>query len=177
MKTPRCSLPDVSEPEMSAGRRKRALAPQNKWNKRHLSWRYIHHICVWNWVIAVRQLYMSEMHSIHLKSKHRGIVAWWSWWKESELVMQWNESSWPRLKILDTLDKKILVILLLDRLYSDFIVRTYWPEMCSCILWFFWIFRFPAKNIRLYSDFIAKKYWLILISLLEIYWVIFWFYS
>lgn len=75
MKTPRCSLPDVSEPEMSAGRRKRALAPQNKWNKRHLSWRYIHHIWVWNWVIAVRQLYMLEMHSIHLNSKHRGIVA------------------------------------------------------------------------------------------------------
>ncbi|XP_051955593.1 matrix metalloproteinase-17-like [Xyrauchen texanus] len=39
MKTPRCSLPDMSEPEMSAGRRKRALAPQTKWNKRHLSWR------------------------------------------------------------------------------------------------------------------------------------------
>ncbi|XP_016085061.1 matrix metalloproteinase-17-like [Sinocyclocheilus grahami] len=39
MKTPRCSLPDMSEPDMSAGRRKRALAPQNKWNKRHLSWR------------------------------------------------------------------------------------------------------------------------------------------
>ncbi|KAL1253182.1 hypothetical protein QQF64_017875, partial [Cirrhinus molitorella] len=38
MKTPRCSLPDVTEPDMSAGRRKRALAPQNKWNKRHLSW-------------------------------------------------------------------------------------------------------------------------------------------
>uniref|UniRef100_A0A9J8DF22 Matrix metalloproteinase-17 n=3 Tax=Cyprinus carpio TaxID=7962 RepID=A0A9J8DF22_CYPCA len=39
MKTPRCSLPDMSELDMSAGRRKRALAPQNKWNKRHLSWR------------------------------------------------------------------------------------------------------------------------------------------
>uniref|UniRef100_A0A8B9HE77 Matrix metallopeptidase 17a n=1 Tax=Astyanax mexicanus TaxID=7994 RepID=A0A8B9HE77_ASTMX len=39
MKTPRCSLPDVSAPEIAAGRRRRALAPQNKWNKRHLSWR------------------------------------------------------------------------------------------------------------------------------------------
>lgn len=40
MKTPRCSLPDVSDAEVTVGRRKRSLAPQNKWNKRHLSWRY-----------------------------------------------------------------------------------------------------------------------------------------
>uniref|UniRef100_A0A665X9E0 Matrix metallopeptidase 17 n=1 Tax=Echeneis naucrates TaxID=173247 RepID=A0A665X9E0_ECHNA len=39
MKTPRCSLPDVSEAEVTMGRRKRSLTPQNKWNKRHLSWR------------------------------------------------------------------------------------------------------------------------------------------
>ncbi|XP_064165048.1 matrix metalloproteinase-17 [Anguilla rostrata] len=38
MKTPRCSLPDLSEGE-SPGRRRRALNPQSKWNKRHLSWR------------------------------------------------------------------------------------------------------------------------------------------
>uniref|UniRef100_A0A4W6BZ70 Matrix metallopeptidase 17 n=1 Tax=Lates calcarifer TaxID=8187 RepID=A0A4W6BZ70_LATCA len=39
MNTPRCSLPDVSEAEGTMGRRKRSLTPQNKWNKRHLSWR------------------------------------------------------------------------------------------------------------------------------------------
>lgn len=40
MKTPRCSLPDLSSSESTAGRRRRrALTPQNKWNKRHLSWR------------------------------------------------------------------------------------------------------------------------------------------
>uniref|UniRef100_A0A8C9Y746 Matrix metalloproteinase-17 n=1 Tax=Sander lucioperca TaxID=283035 RepID=A0A8C9Y746_SANLU len=39
MKTPRCSLPDVSEAEVTTGRRKRGLNPQNKWSKRHLSWR------------------------------------------------------------------------------------------------------------------------------------------
>ncbi|XP_053267342.1 matrix metalloproteinase-17-like [Pleuronectes platessa] len=39
MKTPRCSLPDVSEAEGTMGRRKRSLIPQNKWNKMHLSWR------------------------------------------------------------------------------------------------------------------------------------------
>ncbi|XP_063066292.1 matrix metalloproteinase-17-like [Engraulis encrasicolus] len=43
MKTPRCSLPDLSAPEASpssAGRRRRALTPlNNKWSKRHLSWR------------------------------------------------------------------------------------------------------------------------------------------
>ncbi|KAM7369162.1 hypothetical protein PAMP_013455 [Pampus punctatissimus] len=39
MKTPRCSLPDVSEAEVTMGRRKRGLTPQNKWNKRHLAWR------------------------------------------------------------------------------------------------------------------------------------------
>ncbi|TKS84311.1 Matrix metalloproteinase-17 [Collichthys lucidus] len=39
MKTPRCSLPDVSEADATMGRRKRSLTPQNKWNKRHLSWR------------------------------------------------------------------------------------------------------------------------------------------
>ncbi|XP_049595262.1 matrix metalloproteinase-17 [Syngnathus scovelli] len=39
MKTPRCSLPDVSESEVSVGRRKRSLSPPNKWKKRHLSWR------------------------------------------------------------------------------------------------------------------------------------------
>ncbi|XP_067340934.1 matrix metalloproteinase-17 isoform X2 [Channa argus] len=39
MKTPRCSLPDVSETAVTTGRRKRGLNPQNKWNKRHLSWR------------------------------------------------------------------------------------------------------------------------------------------
>ncbi|KAK3524132.1 hypothetical protein QTP70_018031, partial [Hemibagrus guttatus] len=40
MKTPRCSLPDMSETETAAGRRRRALAPPKKWPKRHLSWRY-----------------------------------------------------------------------------------------------------------------------------------------
>ncbi|KAJ7988456.1 hypothetical protein DPEC_G00323730 [Dallia pectoralis] len=39
MKTPRCSLPDLSETETSLGRKRRALTPQNKWTKRHLSWR------------------------------------------------------------------------------------------------------------------------------------------
>uniref|UniRef100_G3Q0E3 Matrix metalloproteinase-17 n=1 Tax=Gasterosteus aculeatus aculeatus TaxID=481459 RepID=G3Q0E3_GASAC len=39
MTTPRCSLPDVSEAEDTAGRKKRSPTPQNKWNKRHLSWR------------------------------------------------------------------------------------------------------------------------------------------
>ncbi|KAF7664547.1 hypothetical protein LDENG_00174200 [Lucifuga dentata] len=39
MKTPRCSLPDVSDAEVTAGRRRRSLNPQSKWNKRHLSWR------------------------------------------------------------------------------------------------------------------------------------------
>lgn len=40
MKTPRCSLPDVSETEATTqGRRKRSVIVQNKWNKRHLSWR------------------------------------------------------------------------------------------------------------------------------------------
>ncbi|XP_077398837.1 matrix metalloproteinase-17-like isoform X2 [Vanacampus margaritifer] len=39
MKTPRCSLPDVSESEATVGRRKRSLSPPNKWKKRHLSWR------------------------------------------------------------------------------------------------------------------------------------------
>ncbi|XP_064828265.1 matrix metalloproteinase-17-like [Oncorhynchus masou masou] len=39
MKTPRCSLPDLSETEAVVGRRRRALTPQNKWSKRHLSWR------------------------------------------------------------------------------------------------------------------------------------------
>uniref|UniRef100_A0A3B4AE47 Peptidase metallopeptidase domain-containing protein n=1 Tax=Periophthalmus magnuspinnatus TaxID=409849 RepID=A0A3B4AE47_9GOBI len=39
MKTPRCSLPDVSEAEGTAGRRRRSTLPPNKWNKRHLSWR------------------------------------------------------------------------------------------------------------------------------------------
>ncbi|XP_045923274.1 matrix metalloproteinase-17 isoform X2 [Micropterus dolomieu] len=39
MKTPRCSLPDVSEAEVTMGRGKRSPAPPNKWNKRHLSWR------------------------------------------------------------------------------------------------------------------------------------------
>ncbi|MED6249140.1 Matrix metalloproteinase-17 [Ataeniobius toweri] len=39
MKTPRCSLPDVSHAEVTTMRRKRSLTPQNKWNKRHLSWR------------------------------------------------------------------------------------------------------------------------------------------
>ncbi|KAJ8408585.1 hypothetical protein AAFF_G00252200 [Aldrovandia affinis] len=38
MKTPRCSLPDVSDWE-SPSRRRRALNPRNKWSKRHLSWR------------------------------------------------------------------------------------------------------------------------------------------
>ncbi|KAK5851857.1 hypothetical protein PBY51_023375 [Eleginops maclovinus] len=39
MKTPRCSLPDVSEAEGTMGRMKRDVNPQNKWSKRHLSWR------------------------------------------------------------------------------------------------------------------------------------------
>ncbi|CAL8281080.1 matrix metalloproteinase-17 [Gadus morhua] len=39
MQTPRCSLPDVSEPEETTGRRRRSLTPPNKWTKRHLSWR------------------------------------------------------------------------------------------------------------------------------------------
>ncbi|XP_076836348.1 matrix metalloproteinase-17 [Brachyhypopomus gauderio] len=39
MRTPRCSLPDVSEAELGVGRRRRSLPPQNKWKKRHLSWR------------------------------------------------------------------------------------------------------------------------------------------
>ncbi|CAG5867309.1 unnamed protein product [Menidia menidia] len=39
MKTPRCSLPDMSDSEVITGRRKRSANPQNKWNKRHLSWR------------------------------------------------------------------------------------------------------------------------------------------
>ncbi|XP_075999466.1 matrix metalloproteinase-17-like, partial [Genypterus blacodes] len=39
MKTPRCSLPDVSDTEVAAGRRRRSPSPQNKWDKRHLSWR------------------------------------------------------------------------------------------------------------------------------------------
>ncbi|KAK7916406.1 hypothetical protein WMY93_012167 [Mugilogobius chulae] len=39
MKTPRCSLPDVSESEVPVGRRRRSVIPPNKWNKRHLSWR------------------------------------------------------------------------------------------------------------------------------------------
>uniref|UniRef100_A0A8C6LH69 Matrix metalloproteinase-17 n=1 Tax=Nothobranchius furzeri TaxID=105023 RepID=A0A8C6LH69_NOTFU len=37
MKLPRCSLPDVSQAE--GAKRRRSLTPQNKWNKRHLSWR------------------------------------------------------------------------------------------------------------------------------------------
>ncbi|GAA6076494.1 matrix metalloproteinase-17, partial [Tachysurus ichikawai] len=40
MKTPRCSLPDMSELETTAGRKRRALATPKKWTKRHLSWRY-----------------------------------------------------------------------------------------------------------------------------------------
>ncbi|KAM8827399.1 matrix metalloproteinase-17-like [Spinachia spinachia] len=39
MTTPRCSLPDVSGVEDTVGRKKRSPTPQNKWNKRHLSWR------------------------------------------------------------------------------------------------------------------------------------------
>ncbi|CAL8322276.1 unnamed protein product [Lota lota] len=39
MQTPRCSLPDVSDPEGTTGRSRRSLKPQNKWTKRHLSWR------------------------------------------------------------------------------------------------------------------------------------------
>ncbi|KAG9354842.1 hypothetical protein JZ751_001555 [Albula glossodonta] len=39
MKTPRCSLPDVSESESQSGRQRRSLPPQSKWSKRHLSWR------------------------------------------------------------------------------------------------------------------------------------------
>ncbi|KAJ4926303.1 hypothetical protein JOQ06_008483, partial [Pogonophryne albipinna] len=38
MTTPRCSLPDVSDTELTVGRRKRSLATQKKWDKRHLSW-------------------------------------------------------------------------------------------------------------------------------------------
>ncbi|KAI9524821.1 Matrix metalloproteinase-17 [Dissostichus eleginoides] len=39
MTTPRCSLPDVSDTELTVGRRKRSLATPKKWDKRHLSWR------------------------------------------------------------------------------------------------------------------------------------------
>ncbi|XP_048876144.1 matrix metalloproteinase-17-like isoform X1 [Brienomyrus brachyistius] len=39
MKTPRCSLPDLLVPEEPSNRGRRALPPQSKWNKRHLSWR------------------------------------------------------------------------------------------------------------------------------------------
>ncbi|XP_064210105.1 matrix metalloproteinase-17-like [Anguilla rostrata] len=39
MKTPRCSLPDVAEPESHPGRRRRSVPSQTKWSKRHLSWR------------------------------------------------------------------------------------------------------------------------------------------
>jgi hypothetical protein len=41
MQTPRCSLPDVSEPDGTTGRSRRSLKPQNKWTKRHLSWRSV----------------------------------------------------------------------------------------------------------------------------------------
>lgn len=71
MKTPRCSLPDVSEPDMSAGRQKRALAPQNKWNKRHLSWRYIH---FWDWD-CLSDSCQAAMNLIHLNSIHTWIKA------------------------------------------------------------------------------------------------------
>ncbi|XP_067862367.1 matrix metalloproteinase-17 [Heptranchias perlo] len=37
MKTPRCSLPDIAEPERI--RRKRTVQPGTKWNKRNISWR------------------------------------------------------------------------------------------------------------------------------------------
>ncbi|XP_041058258.1 matrix metalloproteinase-17 [Carcharodon carcharias] len=37
MKTPRCSLPDIAEPEIS--RRKRSVRLGTKWNKRNISWR------------------------------------------------------------------------------------------------------------------------------------------
>ncbi|XP_067911635.1 matrix metalloproteinase-17 [Heterodontus francisci] len=37
MKTPRCSLPDIAEPEII--RRKRSLQLGTKWNKRNISWR------------------------------------------------------------------------------------------------------------------------------------------
>ncbi|KAJ8285830.1 hypothetical protein GJAV_G00031390 [Gymnothorax javanicus] len=39
MKTPRCSLPDVSMTESRSGRRRRSVPSQTKWSKRHLSWR------------------------------------------------------------------------------------------------------------------------------------------
>uniref|UniRef100_H2M5R4 Matrix metalloproteinase-17 n=1 Tax=Oryzias latipes TaxID=8090 RepID=H2M5R4_ORYLA len=39
MKTPRCSLPDVPQVEATLGRKRRSVTPQNKWNKRHLTWR------------------------------------------------------------------------------------------------------------------------------------------
>ncbi|KAF6725969.1 Matrix metalloproteinase-17 [Oryzias melastigma] len=39
MKTPRCSLPDVSEVDVATRRKRRSSSQQNKWNKRHLSWR------------------------------------------------------------------------------------------------------------------------------------------
>ncbi|XP_023692516.1 matrix metalloproteinase-17-like [Paramormyrops kingsleyae] len=39
MKTPRCSLPDLSQSESPLRRRRRALPSQTKWSKRHLSWR------------------------------------------------------------------------------------------------------------------------------------------
>ncbi|KAJ3605343.1 hypothetical protein NHX12_027390, partial [Muraenolepis orangiensis] len=41
MQTPRCSLPDLSESEGTTGRRRRSLKAQNKWTKRHLSWRAV----------------------------------------------------------------------------------------------------------------------------------------
>ncbi|KAJ8401106.1 hypothetical protein AAFF_G00390630 [Aldrovandia affinis] len=41
MKTPRCSLPDVSEslPESESGRQRRSLPLATRWSKRNLSWR------------------------------------------------------------------------------------------------------------------------------------------
>ncbi|XP_044541327.1 matrix metalloproteinase-17 [Gracilinanus agilis] len=39
MKTPRCSLPDLTLP---GARRKRNTPALTKWNKRNLSWRYVH---------------------------------------------------------------------------------------------------------------------------------------
>ncbi|XP_048859907.1 matrix metalloproteinase-17-like isoform X1 [Brienomyrus brachyistius] len=39
MKTPRCSLPDLSQSESPLRRRRRTLPSQTKWSKRHLSWR------------------------------------------------------------------------------------------------------------------------------------------
>ncbi|XP_015221453.1 matrix metalloproteinase-17 isoform X2 [Lepisosteus oculatus] len=39
MKTPRCSLPDMSDAGMDSGRQKRAASSPTKWYKRHLSWR------------------------------------------------------------------------------------------------------------------------------------------